>query len=589
MIKKQVCISLCVFVLLCSCGTLAEETAKAPIPTPDEVVKGDLAKRVDAYFSRIVPFGFSGAILVAKEGKILLNKGYGLAIRSRNIPNTSDTVFSTGSVTKQFTAAGIMKLEMLGKLKNTDPISKFFPDVPEDKKGITLHHLLTHTSGVVDGAGPDFVVAERDGTIRKILSEPLQFSPGERFSYSNAGFSLLAAVIELVSGETYEEFMYSQLFKPAGMEFTGYRRPDWSRKTVAHWYRGEKDNGTPLEKPYPYWNILGNGGILSTTSDMLRWHQALLGEKVLSAAVKKKMFTPFLNEYGYGWDVIESGRGLLIQHDGGSTLGSSSEMRRFIDAGIVTMLFCNQSFGQGTLMEMVRDKLNTLVFGGDLKMPPQVKAADPKSLERYTGEYAFSQGGAITVSRGEHGLSLKPKGQAAVNALFALGPETAKQHEQWGKTAAEVFKSAAAGDYEPLFATLAARERREGPVKDLVDMRMQRYHGRTGDIVDVLAPLTILSNLDGREAAMTIVELKGEKGSFYFSFYWKDGKNIGIAPSMGVPNLTIPFSWVSGHEFAGYHLEMEKSFRVSFQETEGRITGLSVSTAEGALTAKRMK
>jgi len=343
-------------------GILIGILLSASILSAAEVVKGEKARRVDTYLSRLVPYGFSGAFLIAEDGEIVLNKGYGLAIRSQGTANTSETVFSTGSLTKQFTAAGIMKLEMMGKLNTHDPITKYFEGVPEDKKGITLHHLLTHTAGVVDAVGPDFVEALRDPTVEKILKRPLEFPPGQEFSYSNAGYSLLAAVIEKVSGQDYETFQRKQLFLPAGMDYTGYRLPEWDKRVVAHWYVGERDNGTPLEKLYPYWNLLGNGGILSTTEDMYRWHLALLGEKVLSLDAKDKMFTPVDNDYGYGWDILESDHGLLIKHDGGSTLGSSSEIRRYLDAGLVTMLFCNQGYGRMTLMEVVREKTEALVF-----------------------------------------------------------------------------------------------------------------------------------------------------------------------------------------------------------------------------------
>jgi CubicO group peptidase (beta-lactamase class C family) len=354
------------------------------------VVNGPIANAVDDYLSRIVPYGFSGAVLVAKDDRILLNKGYGMAIRAKNIPNTDTTVLSTGSITKQFTAAAIMKLEMQGKLNTSDPITKFFKGVPADKKNITLHHLLTHTSGIVDAVGNDYAVAKRDETITKILKEPLQFTPGEEFSYSNAGYSLLAAVIEIVSGQDYEKFLNEQLFKPAGIHFTGYRIPKWNERVVAHWYVGEKDNGTPLEKPYPYWHLIGNGGILSTTGDLYRWHLALKGDKILSKEAKKKIFTPYLNDYGYGWDVLESDHGLLIQHDGGSDLGSSAEFRRYIDANVVTIIFCNQSYGGRALFNVIRDKLETLAFGGKVNIPPKTIESPINNLKSFIGNYRLS-------------------------------------------------------------------------------------------------------------------------------------------------------------------------------------------------------
>ena len=206
-----------------------------------------LAKKVDDYLTGIVPFGYSGGFLLAKNGEILLNKGYGMAVRDKGAPNTEQTIFCTGSVTKQFTAAGIMKLEMMGKLNTSDSITKYLPDVPTDKEGISLHNLLTHTSGIGGDVGGDYEVAERDETVKKILAQPLRAQPGKEFFYSNAGFSLLAAIIERVTGQSYEDFLRSQLFLPAGMANTGYRLPDWRNKVIAHWYIGDEDNGTSLD------------------------------------------------------------------------------------------------------------------------------------------------------------------------------------------------------------------------------------------------------------------------------------------------------------------------------------------------------
>jgi CubicO group peptidase (beta-lactamase class C family) len=559
-----------------------------PFLSCGEVVKGGMAGKVDSYLNRIVPFGFSGALLIAREGEIVLNKGYGLAVRSKGVRNTAETVFSTGSLTKQFTAAGIMKLEMMGKLNTRDPITRYFKDVPEDKQGITLHHLLSHTSGVVDGIGPDFVEALRDPTVKKILERPLQFAPGEEFSYSNAGYSLLAAVIEKVSGKGYEDFQREQLFLPAGMENTGYRAPEWRKRVVAHWYVGDRDNGTPLEKPYPYWNLLGNGGILSTTSDMYRWHLALLGDAVLSDAAKRKMYTPVDNDYGYGWDILRGDVGLLIQHDGGSSLGSSSELRRYLDAGIVTMLFCNQSFGGVTLMEVVRDKIETLVFGGEVDAPPVTAGSTVPDADRYTGSYALSAGEVLEVSHSRGRLLVRPQGQSAVNALFGLSPETAKAYGDLNELSVTVFAAVLAGDYEPLSAVLHGRQRRAKPVQDLIEMRLERYAPRTGKVASVKTHLTMPAELDGIEAAQTFVELQGEKGSIFFGLFWKDGFNIGVAPVMGPPRLDIPFLPFSAKAFAGYHLELAKAFEIVFEaEEDGRISAMILPSAGEDIKAIR--
>jgi len=571
-----------------SLGSIVDESSLREDDVSQDIVRGDLGRKLDNYLTRITPFGFSGALLVAREGEIILNKGYGKAIRSQRIPNTSGTVFSTGSITKQFTVAGIMKLEMMGKLHTQDLLSKYFEEMPEEKKEITLHHLLTHSSGVVDVVGWDFDKALRDETANKILHAPLQFTSGGRFSYSNAGYSLLAAVIEKVSDQKYEEFIREHLFVPAGMELTGYRIPKWENKVIAHWYTGEKDNGTPLEKPYPYWNLLGNGGILSTTMDMYRWHLALLGDKVLNAEVKKKIFTPYINEYGYGWDVISTENGLLIQHDGGSSLGCSAEMRRYIGAGVVTILFCNQSYGQEVLFYPIRDKLENLVFGGDVTLPPRIKSVSAEKLRKFEGDYTLKGGGVIEVRHKNQGLHVTPEGQEAVNALFAVEPAVAGQFAKLNTLAEEVLNPVLSGDYDKLAEVLSNRKRRLTPVRQLITMRLDRYAKRTGEIKEVIARVTLPAEFRDKKAAQTFVQFKGEKGSLYFSLFWQDMTNVGIAPEEGVPDLSVPFLPLDGPEYAGYHLDMTRNFRIAFQfDDKGAVTGLIIPSGSEKIRADR--
>ena len=224
-----------------------------------KTVENELAAKFDRYLSRIAPFGFSGAFLAARDKKIFFNKGYGMAIREKNISNTADTVFCIGSITKQFTAAAIMMLEMKGKLKTDDSITEYFPDVPKDKQQVTLHHLLTHTAGIVNYVGDDYVIAYRDETVKKALDAPLLFPPGSSYEYSNVGYSLLGATVEIVSGQSYEEYLHEHLFKPSGMFFTGYRIPKWQERTVATWYVGEKSFRLSLDTHnQPHWNVIGN-------------------------------------------------------------------------------------------------------------------------------------------------------------------------------------------------------------------------------------------------------------------------------------------------------------------------------------------
>jgi len=562
----------------------------------ETIVRGDAGARLDAWFSRITPYGFSGAVLVARDGEVILNRGYGLADRARALPNAAETIFCIGSITKQFTAAALLKLEMQGKLHTDDPLSRHLEGVPEDKAGLTLHHLLTHSSGLVQDMGPDYAPVERDSSVRRILSQYLEFAPGARFEYSNVGYTLLAAVVEKVSGRPYEQFLREELFLPAGMEHTGYRLPDWNACVVARNFTGDDDNGTSLERPFPYWNLVGNGGILSTTMDMYRWHEALLGETILSAAAKRKIFTPYLNDYGYGWDVLQTPRGTLIQHNGGGRLGNNSEMRRYVDAGVVTILLCNQTYGGRPLVDAVRDQLEALAFGEAVPLPPEAAAVGGDSLGAFAGYYGLPDGGEFQAEVRGGLLWIIPHGQAAVNRLAFPGGEAPPGLDSLNALAARVVTEAFNGNFEPLGATLKDRERRFERVRGLIENIKRVAEEVGGGITHVRTLGTTPS--PGPGTLMTVVELNA-KGlpNAYLRLFWKDGKNVGIAssPEAGLYALSclpLPQQSVSGQiAFAGYHLARPQTVNLAFKLTPkgNRASALILLARSGEVIAGRLE
>lgn len=323
-------------------------------PTASE----DRAQQIDAFMNGLVEQGYAGAVVVALGGQLVLSRGYGLADRAAAVPVTPDTVFDIGSVTKQFTAAAILKLQEQGALQVTDTIDQFFPAVPEDKRGITIHQLLTHTAGFRAGFGGDYEPVLRDQYLARAFARRLVHSPGSTYRYSNTGYSILAAIIELVSGQPYEVYLREQILLPAGMTQTGYLLPDWSEATLAHGYRRRlwryRDTGTPLDRAFtddgPYWNLRGNGGLLSTAADMYRWHQALQTDVVLSVASRDLLQTPFADEgggtsfYSYGWAIAETGRSTTLQtHNGGNGI-FFADLHRYVDED--AMLFVTSSSGR---------------------------------------------------------------------------------------------------------------------------------------------------------------------------------------------------------------------------------------------------
>ncbi|MFI6708537.1 serine hydrolase domain-containing protein [Nonomuraea sp. NPDC050478] len=266
-----------------------ELLARQPVPA-EHGGGGGVGRDVAGFLARTLPDGSGGTVITAHGDRITYCEGFGLADRAARIAATCDTVYDVMSITKQFTAAAILKLEAMGELRVTDPISAHLGPLPGGERGITLHHLLTHTAGLPEALGDDHDPVSRDGLL---VGAPAAEPAGAEFRYSNTGYSVLAAIVERVSGLSYEGFLAEHLFGPAGMTATGYVLPRWDRHRVAVEYdaRGS-DRGRPYEHPWaddgPHWNLRGNGGMLSTARDLFRWHRALTGDAVLPAASQEE-------------------------------------------------------------------------------------------------------------------------------------------------------------------------------------------------------------------------------------------------------------------------------------------------------------
>jgi CubicO group peptidase (beta-lactamase class C family) len=251
--------------------------------------------------------GFSGVLLVAREGKVVFEKAYGMANRDKQIPMRIDTVMGIGSTPIDFTKAGILLLAERGKLKLSDRITKYFHDVPADKQAITITHLMTGRSGlpnfhdVPTDRDPDHSWIDRDEAVRRILAQKLLFPPGQGARHSHSAWGLLAAILEITSGQTYPEFTREHLFKPAGMNDTGFFGDPYPAERLAIGY-GPRTDGKINAPPYwgkTSWLVMGSGGQVSTAPDMWRWVQAIYGGKILSPAS--------LRRYGDGQGIFAGG------------------------------------------------------------------------------------------------------------------------------------------------------------------------------------------------------------------------------------------------------------------------------------------
>lgn len=306
------------------------------------------------------------ALTIIKNGKAIKTAGYGMANIETATTVTKHTVFEIGSVTKQFTASGIMLLVQEGKLSVEDKISEHLPNTPALWKNITVRHLLTHTSGIKTYTGLDGFELTSHLTqqqfIEKIGGLNLDFQPGEKYSYCNTGYSLLGYIIENVSGKKYFEFMGEHIFSPLGMAATTNREPSIIVPNRADGYEKSR-NGHWINRDYDLTDIFSAGAIISTVGDMAKWDVALNTSNILSDSSKQQMWTPTklnngsIKTYGFAWnvDTLEGHRN--IWHSG-STSGFSASFLRLIDDHISVIVLCNS--GESGIATAVAKKIALL-------------------------------------------------------------------------------------------------------------------------------------------------------------------------------------------------------------------------------------
>ena len=314
---------------------------------------------------------FSGAVLITQNDKIILKKGYGCANYEFDVANTPQTKFRIASNTKPFTAIAIMQLQEKGLLSVHDLLSKYIPGFAQGDK-ITIHHLLTHTSGIQNYYKKWAEVStskslEEMVVVSAIKSWSLDFEPGTQYSYSNTGYSLLAYIIQKVSGMPYEQFLQENIFKPLSMADSGSDANQLTIKNKASGYivnNGVITTAPSINNPV---TLLGNGDLLSSLDDLYKWDQALYDEKILTNKSKESMFVPHVfmksslgRAHGYGW-FIDTIHGKRVVEYTGALVGYLSKVMRFVDDGITIIILTNvedqEQFG------IVCDKMPVTLFG----------------------------------------------------------------------------------------------------------------------------------------------------------------------------------------------------------------------------------
>jgi CubicO group peptidase (beta-lactamase class C family) len=563
---------------LCTLFTLLVITLPPVVALADDIpptiMKGPAAETMHRYLDALVPLGFHGTALVAQRGEVVFHRAYGVADPRTGRPNTTGTMFSTGSVTKQFTATAIMKLASQGRLSVDDPLSRFIDGVPLDKEAITLHHLLTHTAGLRPAYGDDLEVVARDDLVRRILETPLMNGVGETYEYSNAGYTLLAVVVEEVTGMPYEKYLRETFYEPLDMTRTGLTSLDIAPDRVARAHAADQGFPSPAERPAGAWNLYGNGGQLSTTADMYRWVRALREDRLLPHEYTEKMFTRYVREdpdgrchYGYGWSICDTRRGGdLVWHNGGATGLWSCAVYQYIDDDAVFIVFTNSTIGGRSPVDPLCVNLSRILFGEAVDMPPVLAHNAHIDSALVAGTWELEGGGSITITPAENGVRVTPLDAVAMTAVFPS--PMSDMLARYNDMTREMINAMRRGEFDSAGAMVDME-----PGADQTGAEWLRAWWDSIDDVASLERIEILGTMFA-DGSQTYARLHTGGATHDVCVYWMMGRCVGLAPVEGAPSrhlaATTSGGFVAFSMDGGVLLEFAHDGRAQLQSA-GRV------------------
>lgn len=497
-------------------------------------------------------YGFAGTVLIAEGGSITLNEGYGPANREDGTPNAPATVYDIGSITKVFTQTAILKLEMAGLLHTEDPIGQYLENVPADKADITIQQIIEMRGGLPeyhDDWG-DFQPMTREEALRRILNWPLIAEPGTEAIYSNSGYTLLAILIEEISGQSYQDYLRENIFNPLGMNNTGFVGE--ALPNLAYTDNTFDEYGTSAGWPYS-WVLVGNGGMASTAEDLYRFAQAVMDGDFLAEAVKAK-------------SIFARRQGLMA--GGGSDTDFSAAMFYDADTGNAIVSLSNQILYSG---EAVALTLLEMMNGATLPIPPDVIEM-PSDITTFVGSYTLGDG-TLEVSVGDAGLKIGVSGQAAIDAV--LGGEN-EEFADLNERTLQIQADMREGDYVSMHEalgggmSLAEVEAEEGGFWN----RMVAENG-------AFQSIEVLGTAPGNSSRSitTTFRLNFENGAVYLHWGWEGESLADIRVSNSpLPAYALTFLPTGEQTFAAYSLSAPYLTELTF-DAAGNLTITSADNA----------
>ncbi|MEO8436197.1 MAG: serine hydrolase [Pyrinomonadaceae bacterium] len=546
-------------------------------------------QKIDGLLKQYHDYGqFNGSILVAEKGKIVYEKGFGMANMEWAIPNQPDTKFRIGSVTKQFTAALVLQLVEEGKIKLDGKITDYLPDYRKDTGGkVTIHQLLNHTSGIPSyTARPGFIAEVSRNPYRisdfvqTFASGDLEFEPGSKFAYNNSGYSLLGAIIEKVTGKSYETVLSERIFKPLGMTNSGYDKSSPVLQKRASGYQKTPDgfvNAAYLDMSIPY----AAGSIYSTVEDLFKWDQSLQEDKILSADSKKLMFTPGLGNYGYGIRITDEPVGKtdqktrIIGH-GGAINGFNSLLMKATEKQQTVIILDNVNLGQ------YHGKIATSIIGilnGQPIEPPKKSVAETL--------YKIAMGKDVASAIAEY-RKLKAENSPTFNfsetelntlGYQLLGLKRTKDAFEIFKLNVEMFPKSA-NPYDSLGETYLAEGQK--------DLALANYKKAVELDPGNANALLIVRRLEGKETKVDPSGFDAYVGDYEVTprltlAITKEGDNL-FGQLTGQGKLAV--EPVSGTQFTMPEVKANISFE---KDPAGKVVGLLLSQGTRTVNAKKIR
>jgi D-alanyl-D-alanine carboxypeptidase len=401
--------------------------AQTPATRPGRPGTG-LIPTIDALAAAAFPNDRPGAIvLAARDGRALFKRAYGLADLEYSTMLEPDMLMRIGSVTKQFTAAVILRLQEIGKLRVTDTVATYLPDYPETGRTITVEQLLTHTSGLPNfTALPEYASGESrrlsvDALLAMFKDRALEFPPGSRYAYSNSGYAVLGAIIEKLTQQSYADALREYILVPIGARDTRY---DSFERILPRRARGYERDGSGFRNA-PYLDMsqpFAAGALVSTVDDLLTWDTALTSGRILKPESLAKMMAPFrladgtLSHYGYGWLLSDYAGRSVAEHSGGIN-GFRCHVVRIAGDNVYVAVLSNDGSSGRRPTQLAR-KIASLLVGAPLTEPPAT-ALPPSVLDQFAGRYRFPRDAPVSIARdGDH---LRMEGPAGEVILYAVG------------------------------------------------------------------------------------------------------------------------------------------------------------------------